>query len=158
MTRFFRSAAARAFRPSPSVTPISRFTRASTRLSSASWRKEASGRKNAPPAARACCTNTAASARSPAAPNTCSTARAAAHAKTAAKSTPNVRAPGSSFTSGSRRSASSTGSKKSSRPRTGTEANPAATAPSSAKTTEFDWVVQPLVLLSYKLSYFWSHV
>ena len=54
--------------------------------------------KNAPPAARACCTNTAVSARSLAVPNTCSTAPAAAHAKTAAKSTPNASAPGSLYT------------------------------------------------------------
>ncbi|MGD0651827.1 MAG: hypothetical protein ABSA97_11930 [Verrucomicrobiia bacterium] len=42
-----------------------------TRLSSASWRNEESGRRNAQPVARVCSTNTAGFVRSPAVPNTC---------------------------------------------------------------------------------------
>ena len=70
-TSCFRSVAAQACRPWPNVSPANRFMAGSTPRSSAFWKNGASGRKNAQPAARACCINTAAFAPSHGAPNTC---------------------------------------------------------------------------------------
>ncbi len=53
----------------PSVFPRNRFTPDSTRLFWASWRSAACGRKSAPPAAPASCTNTGAFVPLPAAPS-----------------------------------------------------------------------------------------